>query len=112
VHEGLHEPELLAVALGELPERAVEDGAEPLAELAAISRVDLAAQPGERVELLAAGEPVEEAEVAGQIADAASGLDTPRRLSRPSSEARPSVGRIRSSRSLMVVLFPAPFGPR
>jgi hypothetical protein len=43
----------------------------------------------------------------GEEPDQAGGHDL-----RPSSEAPPAVGRIRSSRTRVVVLLPAPFGPR
>ena len=112
VHERLDEPELLAVALRELTDRAVEHRAEPLAELVAERRL-AAAQAGERVELRAAGEAVEQPEIAGQVPDLRRGPRPRRRCaSSPSSAARPEVGRIRSSRRRIVVLLPAPFGPR
>ncbi|HSJ73532.1 MAG TPA: hypothetical protein VK904_04380 [Miltoncostaeaceae bacterium] len=71
VHEGLHQPELLAVALGELADGTAELGVQALAERIAARRVDpAAAQPGERGELLTAGEAVREPELAGKLADA------------------------------------------
>ena len=75
MHERLDEPELLPVALRELPDRPVEDDAEPLAELLAEPGVEPAAKPGERLELLTAGQPVGEAQVAREVADPAARLD-------------------------------------
>ena len=91
VHECLDEPELLAVALRELTDRAVEHRAEPLAELVAERRL-AAAQAHERVELRAAGETVEEPEVSGQIPDL-------RRGPRPGCAARRARAARRSPRS-------------
>ena len=47
MHERLHETELLAVALGELTNRSVENGAEAPAELVTKRRLDTP-EPGER----------------------------------------------------------------
>ena len=111
VHERLHDPDLLPVAARQLPDRAVEHDPEPLAERVAQRRSG-AAQADERVELLPRGEPVGQPQVAGQVADPTAAATPSRRLSRPKSAALPAVGLIRSSSSLIVVLLPAPFGPR
>ncbi len=112
VHERLHDPDLLPVAARQLPDRAVEHDAEPLAERVAERRSG-AAQANERVELLARGEPVGEPQVAGQVADPAARRDpVARGCPGRRARARPAVGLIRSSSNLIVVLLPAPFGPR
>ena len=74
VHERLHDPDLLPVAARQLPDRAVQLDAEPLAERVA-ERRSCAAQANERVELFARRQPVGQAQVAGQVADAPSCRD-------------------------------------
>ena len=75
VHERLHEPDLLAVALREVADRPVELQGEPLAQLVAEAVVGAAAQARERVELLAGGHPVVQPQLAGEVADPAPRLD-------------------------------------
>ena len=75
VHERLHEPELLAVALRELADRPVEHDTEALDERVPQPRIDRSAETGEGSELLVAREPVVQAQVAGQVADAPAGGD-------------------------------------
>jgi hypothetical protein len=75
VHERLHDPDLLPVAAGQLPDRSVELDPEPLAERVAERRCD-AAEASERVELLAPGEAVGQTQVAWEVADPAPRCDT------------------------------------
>ena len=90
VHERLDEPDLLAVALRELADRAVEDDPEPLdervAELRSTSR--RAAAPATRA---APGrQPIRQAQVAREVADARRRARTPsRRVSQPEQRCRP-----------------------
>ena len=67
-------PELLPVALRQLADRPVERDGEALDELFAVGPVDVAAQAGQGVELLAAGQAVVEPEVAREVADVTSRL--------------------------------------
>jgi len=92
VHERLHETELLAIALGELANRPVEYSAEAFAEPVA-HRCLHAAKPGERVELLPAGEAVCKAEVSRQIADAPPCFDRSAAHVEPEQRGAP-VGRV------------------
>ena len=71
-----------------------------------------AAQAGEQVDRLAAGEVRPDADVAGHVGDAPVQGDgvAPRVL--PKTDASPPVARARPSRMRMVVDLPAPFGPR
>ena len=112
MHERLDDPELLAVPLRELPDRAVEDDVEALAELVAELLVHRAAQPCQRLELLATGESVGEAQVTGQVAGDRRAATPFVTVSRPWSDARPAVGRMSPRSRRIVVDFPAPFGPR
>ena len=114
MHERLHEPDLLPVALRELADRPVEHDAEAVDERVPHSR--RRPPPRSRASDSSCARPVSrsnEAQVARQVADRPP--RRPRRLpavSRPKHARRPAVGRIRSSRRRIVVLLPAPFGPR
>jgi hypothetical protein len=70
VHERLHEPDLLAVPLREGADRAIEVELELLRERLAVAEAFHPAQAGEVAELLAAGQPLVEPEVARDVADA------------------------------------------
>jgi hypothetical protein len=67
VHERLHDPDLLAIAPRELPDRTVEHHLEPLTQRAA-KRGGRVAQANERVELLTCGEAVCEPQIAREVA--------------------------------------------
>ena len=73
VHEREHDPELLAVALRQLVDLAVEDHPEPFDQLIAQPLIDPAAGAGEPVEHAPAGHPRVKLELAGQVA--AAGVD-------------------------------------
>ena len=104
--------DLLLVALRVLLEPAARVEVEALDELGHVAGIDATAQVGEVLDGVAAGEPVVEVELAGQVADPA--VDGDRVGGRLDAEdlARPDVGRMRSSRMRIVVVLPAPFGPR
>jgi len=76
VHEGLDDPELLAVSPRELAEGAVEHAAEAFDELVAQRRRRAAPQSRERIEVLLPGESVGETQVSGQIPDPPPRLDS------------------------------------
>ena len=75
VHERLDDSKLLSVALRKLPDRTVEDAAEPLDERVPRCVVDASSESPERVQLLPAGQPVGETQVARQVADPSPSLD-------------------------------------
>ena len=112
VHERLNEADLLAVALREVADGPVELEAEPLAELGSEAIVGAAAKPRERVELLAAVIRSFSRRSPGRYPMRRRASTPWRRESSPSTAALPAVAWIRSSRSRIVVLLPAPFGPR
>jgi transglutaminase-like putative cysteine protease len=112
VHESLHEADLLPVPLGEVTDRPVEDEGKALAEAIPQLDVDAAAKPSERIELLARVIRSERRKSPGRYPIRRRASTPLRRGSSPSTVARPAVGLIRSSNSLIVVLLPAPFGPR
>ena len=71
-----------------------------------------ATSPGEPSDVIAGGHATEQGELAREIPDAAVDGDGVGWASRPSTRAVPAVGRCRSRRARMVVVFPAPLGPR
>jgi hypothetical protein len=78
VHERLDDAELLAVALGELSDGALERDAEPLDELVTQAPVDPSTKAGQGLELFAGGQAVVETKVARQVADAPADVDAVR----------------------------------
>ena len=92
VLEGDDQPDLLLVALGQLPELARRVDLEALDQLLLVGTVDAAAQVGEVVERLTAGQLVVQRELARQVAQAA--VDGDRILGRVDAEdRRPAAGR-------------------
>jgi len=75
-HERLDETELLAISLGELTNRTIENDAEPVAKTIPQRLVDRAPKSRERIELLATSQPIRETEVTWQIPHTATGHDT------------------------------------
>ena len=113
VLEGDDQPDLLLVALRVLAELARRVHVQARDQVLLVRLVDAAAQVGEVLERLAAGEVVVQDELAGQVADAGDGSRPGRRsVSMPKIVARPLVGRIWSRRVRIIVVLPAPFGPR
>ena len=107
------EPDLLLVALRVLLELAARVDVEALDERVAVRPVDAAAQVGEVLDRLAAGQAVVERELARDVADPAVDRRPGRRSSRCRTRTRvPDVGRMRSRRVRIVVVLPAPLGPR
>ena len=66
VHERLDDADLLAVALGELSDGALERDAEPLDKLVAKAPFDPSPEAGQGLELFAGGQAVVETKVAGR----------------------------------------------
>ena len=107
-----HEPDLLLVALRVLLELPRRVEVEPRDEIGLVGGVDAAAQVGEVLDRLAPGELVVQHELARQVAEPA--MDRDRVDGRLDAEhrARPLVGRRWSSSVRIVVVLPAPLGPR
>ena len=112
VHERCDHAHLLLVALGEVAQAPPEVELEPLGKLVDGTPVDAAAQPAEKGEVADRGASRGRFELTRQIARQLPVSTLRSCASRPRISARPRVGRIRSSRRRMVVVFPAPFGPR
>ena len=113
MHEREHDPELLAVALRELVDRPVEDHLEALHELLA-QRADRRRRGRGRTSRARAGRS-SAGTARTRRADTRSGRGS--RRCRGGCRARvrgrcPAVGRCRSSSSRIVVVLPAPLGPR
>ena len=113
VHEGLHQPDLLLVAARILAEAPAGVEFEAVDQGLQIGLVDAAAQVAEVCEDLRAGERGVEREFAGQVADEPLDLGG----LRPAVQIRRWWRCRRSRRSSpisvrMVVVLPAPFGPR
>ena len=116
VDERLRQSDTLHHALGVLAHRPPPIGAETHAieqAARAAPRVvaTMAEQPAKIDEQFLRGELVVERRILRQEAQALPGVGRRRPAGR-SSSALPDVGRRRFSRSLSVVLLPAPFGPR
>jgi hypothetical protein len=109
VHERLDHAELLAVALGELADRAVEDRSEPCAELFPEWRVR-PAQAGQRVELRPPGEPVRQAEITREVADAAPRIDRRWACVHPEQRRAPRCGQDQTQQEPDGRRFPRPIG--
>jgi hypothetical protein len=113
VKQGLDEADLLAVAARQMPHRPVEVGGEALGELARAAEAPQPAQRGQERHDLAAGASRIEGELARQVFPSRARIAwLSRRLSRPNSRAWPLVGCSRSSSVRIVVVLPAPLGPR
>ena len=112
MEERLDEADLLAVAARELAERPIEVGLEALGEP---PRAAEAASPAARRRRQTISRPVRRASRRTRPAGCRGGRGSrrlSRRLSRPKTRARPRVGCSRSSSVRIVVVLPAPLGPR
>jgi hypothetical protein len=107
VHECLQDAELLPVSLGEAADPLVQVEIPGGRELFDALGGDAAAQGAEIGEQFPSGLAPVGDEVPGQVADLATKFRDGARLG-----TVPEVGRIRSSRIRIVVLLPAPLGPR
>jgi hypothetical protein len=112
VHERLDQADLLPIAPGQAADARAQVELEPIRELLDACLRDATAEMPEVGEQLRARLPIVDHEVAGEVADPATQRRTALARVRPSTEARPPLGRIRSSRMRIVVVLPAPFGPR
>jgi hypothetical protein len=112
VHEGQDQADLLPVPLRQFADRSVGHDLEAIDKPVGQGVVAVSAGAGEPGDVLAAGQPREEFEVAGQVAGATVDLDAIRPGIEPEEGGRPLVGRCRASSIRMVVDLPAPFGPR
>ena len=112
MHEGEHQADLLPVALGQLAHRAVGHDLEAVDQPVRQAAAAGAAGAGEPGDVLAAGQPGEELEIAGQVADTAAGLGAARGGIEPQEQGA-ALGRPRKAISIRIVVdFPAPLGPR
>ena len=111
VHERKHERELLLVALGELLHalRGVE--LQALDEVGRRRRLR-AAEAGEVVDVPLPGLAVVEVHLARDVADAPTDGRAVKRDGLAEHLASPAVGRSMPRRQRIVVVLPAPFGPR
>ena len=111
-HQRGDEQHLLAVALGVGPHLLGRVEIKPLGSARRDRRVDVALDPPEEVQGLGAGERRPQVGLARHVGETTVGLHRRRWQSSPKISARPAVGRARPSSRRIVVVFPAPLGPR
>jgi hypothetical protein len=111
MHERLDQPDLLFVPVGQRGDADAEIEVEPIGQVADGPFLHAAPQRADVRELLEPGEPVVEPELARQVADAPVDLDRVA-TSVQTEDGCPPVGRMKSRTVRIVVVLPAPLGPR